>query len=157
MLLHEATGATASKSTNPTGEFQFDFLRIGRYTLTIQAPGFRKYEANGIELGGSQLVRQTFRLEVGSMSETVEVTAQSPMLNTVAPEQRESLSERHLEELPLSRRNVQNLLSLGTGVDTSDGGGVRLNGFGHSGVKIPWTVPTPPRIRRIPDLNVSEL
>jgi Outer membrane receptor proteins, mostly Fe transport len=58
------------------------------------------------------------------------------MVNTVAPEQRESMTELQLQQLPLSRRNVQNILVLGTGVDTSDGGGVRLNGLGRSGVKI---------------------
>ena len=73
---------------------------------------------------------------MGAVSETVEVNAQTPMVNAVAGEQRESVTERHLQELPLSRRNVQNILVLGTGVDTSDGGGVRLNGLGRSGVKI---------------------
>jgi hypothetical protein len=64
------------------------------------------------------------------------VSSQAPLVNTVAPDQRESLDRRQLEQLPLSRRSFQNILTLGTGIDTSDNGGVRLNGLGRSGLKI---------------------
>jgi hypothetical protein len=133
---HAATGATLSKLTDSTGEFQFDFLRVGSYTLIIQAQGFKRFESSGIELAASQLVRQNFTLEVGTVTDTVEVSGTATLVNTVAPDQRESLDRRQLEELPLSRRSFQNILGLGTGVDTSDNGGVRLNGLGRSGVKI---------------------
>ena len=136
VFLHESTGSTMTKTTDANGEFQFDFLRVGTYTLTIQAPGFKGFQSSGLELGASQRVRQTFTLEVGAVSERVEVTGQSTLLNTVAPEQRESLDRRQIEQLPLSRRSFQNILGLGTGIDTSDNGGVRLNGLGRSGVKI---------------------
>jgi hypothetical protein len=133
---HEATGADITKTTDSTGEFQFDFLRVGSYTLTIQAQGFKRFESTGIELNASQRVRQNFALEVGTVTDTVEVSGQSSLVNTVAPDQRESLDRRQLEQLPLSRRSFQNILSLGTGIDTSGNGGVRLNGLGRSGVKI---------------------
>lgn len=135
-FLHEETGGATTKTTDQSGEFQFDFLRVGSYTLTIQANGFKRYESKGIELAASQRARQTFVMEVGAVAETVEVTGKAPLLNTVAPDQRESLDRRQLEELPMSRRSFTNILSLGTGTDTSDGGGVRLNGLGRSGVKI---------------------
>jgi hypothetical protein len=135
-FIHEETGSVATKVSDPAGEFQFDFLRVGRYTLTIQAAGFKRYENKGIELAASQRVRQSFALEVGTVAETVEVSSQAPLVNTVAPEQRESLGRRQLEELPMSRRSFQNILSLGTGIDTADNGGVRMNGLGRSGLKI---------------------
>ena len=133
---HLDTGTVTTKTTDSAGEFQFEFLRVGGYTLAIQAAGFKRYERSGIELAASQRVRQTFVLEVGAVSDTVEVTGQAPLVNTVAPEQRESLDRRQLEELPMSRRSFQNILTLGTGIDTSDNGGVRMNGLGRSGVKI---------------------
>src|SRR5947208_1065503 len=71
---HEATGANVSKVTDSTGEFQFDFLRVGTYKLSIQAQGFKRFESSGIELGASQLVRQNFTLEVGTVTDTVEVS-----------------------------------------------------------------------------------
>src|SRR5687767_2101282 len=76
-FLHEETGSVATKVTDPAGEFQFDFLRVGRYTLTIQAPGFKRFESKGIELAASQRTRQSFTLEVGTVAETVEVSGQA--------------------------------------------------------------------------------
>src|SRR5262245_10105766 len=133
---HTETGAVTTKETDAAGEFQFDFLRVGVYTLSIQAQGFKRFESSGITLAASQRVRQSFVLEVGAVTETVQVTGQSMQVNTVAPDQRESLDRRQLEQLPMSRRSFQNILTLGTGVDTSDNGGGRLNGLGRSGLKI---------------------
>jgi hypothetical protein len=133
---HNATGASTTKETDTAGEFQFDFLRVGVYTVSIQAQGFKRFETSGITLTASQRIRQTFALEVGAITETVQVMGQTPLVNTVAPDQRESLDRRQLQELPMSRRSFQNILTLGTGIDTSDNGGVRLNGLGRSGLKI---------------------
>ncbi len=133
---HRATGGVATKNSDWTGEFQFDFLRVGTYTLTIQAPGFKRFESSGLELGAAQRVRQTFVLEVGSVTEIVEVTGQTPLVNTVSAEQRESLSSRQLLELPVARRSFHNLLTLGTGIDTAGNGGVRMNGIGRAGLKV---------------------
>src|SRR6476620_8639012 len=112
---HNGTGAVVSTVTDPAGEFQFDFLRVGVYTLSIQAQGFKRFEASGITLAASQRVRQSFLLGVGAVTETVQVTGQSLQINTVAPDQRESLDRRQLEQLPMSRRSFQNVLTLGTG------------------------------------------
>ena len=46
-LEHEGTGAVSTAETNATGNFAFDFLRVGNYTLTIEATGFKKYEGTG--------------------------------------------------------------------------------------------------------------
>lgn len=54
----------------------------------------------------------------------------------MAAEQRESIPTREITELPFSRRNFSNILSLGTGITKGDIGGVRMNGLGRSGVKI---------------------
>jgi len=74
-LTHVDTGASGVKTTNATGVFVFDFMRVGAYTLRIEAPGFKAYEGAGIELTAGQQVRQTFVLEVGAMSDTVTVAA----------------------------------------------------------------------------------
>ena len=61
---HQDTGSVTTKTTDSAGEFQFDFLRVGSYTLTIQASGFKRYEGSGIELAASQRIRQSFALDV---------------------------------------------------------------------------------------------
>src|SRR5262249_33439587 len=72
-LTHEGTSATATRITDAAGEFIFDFLRVGSYTLRIEARGFKKLENKGIDLASGQTVREKFALEVGSLAETVTV------------------------------------------------------------------------------------
>src|SRR5205814_10572452 len=47
-LHHQQTGATITKVSGDTGDFQFDFLRVGTYTITIEAKGFKRYQSSGI-------------------------------------------------------------------------------------------------------------
>jgi len=142
-FLHLQTGNSQKKSTSTTGEFAFDFLRIGAYSIHIEAPGFKAANATGVELAAGQLVRRTFTLEVGTVSESVNVESRTPIVNTVSAEQRESVTSKEIAEMPLARRNYTNLLAVGTGVTVSNAGsgpghgnrdgGVRLNGLGRSG------------------------
>ena len=83
-LLHAGTGITATKTTDETGNFVFDFLRVGSYTVTIEVAGFKTYRSSGIALTAGQQIRQTFRLDVGTVTETVEVEA-SALAGLVRP------------------------------------------------------------------------
>ena len=77
-------------------------------------------------------IRRAFTLELGAVNETVSVEGATPLVNTVSAEQSQSISRTEASELPLAKRNVANLLGLGTGV--SPGAGfVRLNGVGKTG------------------------
>jgi hypothetical protein len=135
-LVHQETGAETTKISTETGEFQFDFIRPGTYTISIELPGFKKYQATGIQLIAGQSLRQTYTLEVGQATETVQVEATAPLVNTVSAEQQQSFTMSTITELPLARRNFSGILSIGTGVATASGGsseGVRMNGVGRSG------------------------
>jgi len=135
-LRHEGTGATTTKATDGTGEFVFSFVPVGLYTLRIELGGFKTYESRDLELGAAQNVRRTFTLDLGRLEETLTVTGESPLVNTVAPEQRESYSRVQVTELPLGRRNFSNILRIGTGVTPAGEGGFRLNGIGRNGTKV---------------------
>jgi hypothetical protein len=135
-LTHQGTGATTTKTSDSVGEFQFDFLRVGVYTLRIEARGFKRFESSGIELAAAQNVRRSFVLELGALTETVNVEGAAPLVNAVSAEQRESFTTVKVAELPIARRNYSNLLSIGTGISTGGNGGVRMNGLGRSGLKI---------------------
>ncbi|MBO0799218.1 MAG: TonB-dependent receptor, partial [Blastocatellia bacterium] len=77
-------------------------------------------------------VRRNFTLELGAVDETVSVEGSPPLVNTVSAEQSQNVTRLEASELPLAKRNVGNLLGLGTGVSTGDGF-VRLNGVGKTG------------------------
>ena len=142
-FIHEGTAAVTKKPIDAAGEFTFDFLRVGSYTIRIEAPGFKTYAATETELTAGQTVRRTFEMSVGAVGETVTVESRAPLVNAVNAEQRESMTSTQVAGLPLARRNFTNLLSLGTGVTVSNSGGgpghgnrdggVRLNGLGRSG------------------------
>lgn len=131
VLSNDASGLTYEAETNAAGEFDYRVLPTGTYTLSIQAAGFKAYRATGIRLTAGANVRQAHTLEVGAITETVEVEGAPPLVATEASEQVESIDNQKVTELPLGRRNVTNLLGLSSGVDVG-GGSVRINGMGKS-------------------------
>ena len=135
-LTHQQTGAPVAKVTGETGDFQFDFLRVGTYTIQIEARGFKRFQSNGFELVAGQNVRQNYPLQVGDVSETVQVEGAAPLVNTVSAEQMQSYGSKTMVDLPLARRNFSSILGIGTGVTPAAGGsaqGFRLNGIGKNG------------------------
>src|SRR5262245_64134637 len=112
-LTNENTSASLETVSGELGEFVFNFVAVGRYTIKITLPGFKTSETRNMDLGAGQSVRKTFTLEVGVATDAVTVTEQAPLVSTVASEQRESFSQREITELPLARRNFSNVLSVG--------------------------------------------
>lgn len=134
---NELTGATASTQTDSAGEFTFTFLPIGRYTLAIEAKGFKAHRRAGLELAAGQSVRLPIALEVGVLSESVSVTAEAPLLETASSQQRQSLGTLQVRELPLARRDWTAFMVLGTGMIPSvspSSGGPSLNGLPSAGL-----------------------
>ena len=132
-LTHEGTGAVLTRTTGSLGEAVFDFLRVGDYTLRIEAKGFKRLESKGIELTAAQNIRQTFVMEVGAMTEMVSVEGTAPLINTVSSEQLNTYDMSKVMELPMFRRNYTGILAVNTGV-TMAAEGVRMNGVGKNGV-----------------------
>jgi hypothetical protein len=129
--------------TNETGEFVFDFVPVGTYTLKIVMPGFKSYESRAIPLGAAQNVRRTYVLEIGAVTDNVTVTGQAPLVNTISPEQRLSLETVEIQNLPMINRNITNILDIGSGLTTGTSNDVgfsgtrfRLNGLGGSAMSL---------------------
>src|ERR1043166_3913817 len=131
-LTNLGTGASETKLTGADGSFVFDFVRVGTYRLKIAASGFKSLETRDIELQAGANLRRTFTLDVGSVNETVSVQGTAPLVNAVSSEQSHEVTRVEAQELPLSKRNISNLLGLATGA-SSGGGFVRLNGVGRTG------------------------
>ncbi|MGH9338135.1 MAG: TonB-dependent receptor [Acidobacteriota bacterium] len=134
-LTNQGTGNVRSRVANDVGEFVFELLPVGTYTLHIEMPGFKIFVKSGIRLTAGQSIRETYVLEVGEVTETVTVEGGTTLISTASTEQRETLDSIKVRELPLSRRNVTAILALSTGVDVG-GGSVRINGMGKSGAVV---------------------
>ncbi len=135
---NQDTGLMRTTQSDPGGEFALPALPTGRYTLQIEASGFKTYTNQAIQLGAGQTLRQTYALEVGQISDKVTVTESSQIVETATAAQQESLGRQEANELPLSRRNLVNLVVLAPGtseasVGIAGGGNIRLNGVAEGG------------------------
>ena len=137
-LINEGTGTVLQQVTNERGEFLFDFVPIGNYTLKLELPGFKTVESRGNSFGAAQTLRRTYTLEVGGLTDDVTVTDEAAPVNTVSPEQRLALDTVQVTSLPMINRNVTTIIAAaGTGLSRNDltsntMGGTRykLNGLG---------------------------
>ena len=75
-------GSQRTVATGAQGEFEFLALQPGAYALTVEAPGFRKYERKNLQLLVNTPATVNVTMEVGSSAQTVEVSAQAETLNT---------------------------------------------------------------------------
>src|SRR6266852_4107306 len=102
--------------TNQAGEYEFLALPPGAYVLTVEMSNFRKFEQKNIQLLVNSPATVNAALEIGSTTETVEVSAQAVTLNTSDASLGIAFNENQVKQLPLEGRNVPDLLSLQAGV-----------------------------------------
>src|SRR5438128_3904464 len=124
------TGAIVTQQANRAGLYVFPNLLPGVFNVKVELDGFRGASRNNIELQIQQTVRLDFKLEVGSLSETVEAVGTAPLLNTTDATIGTVIDGRQVVELPLNGRNFIRLVVLSPNV-TSDYGGA--SGGGASG------------------------
>ena len=79
-----AANQSSEVTTDENGQYAADLLRIGSYSVTVEKPGFQKAVQPSVEVGVNQTARVDFTLQVGSATESMEVTAAAPFLQTEA-------------------------------------------------------------------------
>jgi hypothetical protein len=126
----EASTHFVTKATsNADGNYTIPFLAPGTYTLTITAPGFATEAKNGIVLAASVNAQVDIALKVGNVTEKVEVTADSEMLDTGTASLGTVLSGKEVGDLPNIGRNPFVLATLAPGVYTSNFMQAKASGF----------------------------
>src|SRR2546423_8902955 len=140
VVTHQGTNLVRETVSDERGEFALLALPPGSYAIKIELAGFKTYNSQGLTLGAGQTVRQTYALEVGNLTETVSVSETSPLVQTASTAQVQSIGTE-VREIPVSRRNLQNVVLLAPGVNSPDnsvGGGraFRVNGVGDGGSAI---------------------
>jgi hypothetical protein len=109
-------GLHREATTNSTGEYEFPALQPGTYVLSVQMTGFRKHEQRNLQLLVNLPATTNVVLELGTTSQTVEVSAQAETLNTTDASLGIAFDENQVKQIPLEGRNVPDLLSLQAGV-----------------------------------------
>ena len=114
------TGAMREARTNDTGEYRFDLVTPGTYTVTISAPGFRTEVTKGVVLAVGQTGTNNVTLQVGQQSEMVTVESVAPLMNVEKTDVSTAFTPSQVENLPLVGRDFANLAYLAPGVKISD-------------------------------------
>ncbi len=107
-------------------------MRIGTYTLKVEAKGFNRYEKTGIVMNVAATVQENAVLSIGSSTQTVTVEADALHLQTETNEVSNLISGEQITQLATNGRNMVSLTTLGTGVATNIGSfnGVTAQGSG---------------------------
>src|SRR3982751_1674236 len=111
-----ATNVASTTTTNGDGDYAIPFLNPGTYALSAELSGFKKLVRNNLEVRVGEKLGLDLTLEVGTMSETVSVTAESPMLVTTSGSTGQTISEKTIAMMPLSDGNPFALARLAPGI-----------------------------------------
>jgi hypothetical protein len=125
------TQQVRNASTDATGRYALPNLSIGNYQLEISAPGFKAYVQKGIELEVASNRTIPVALEIGAVTESVQVNANAAQVETKENSIAQVVDEQRLIDLPLNGRNPADLLKI-TGFSTS---AMTLNGGDLTGSK----------------------
>ena len=117
------TGVVRTLETNDAGDYVAPSLPPGPYKLVVESTGFKKIERGGIRLEVAKDLRLDVTMQPGSVSETVTVTEQIPLVETTNDTLGGTFANKSINDLPLNGRDFQNLVVLRPGVQRSSGGG----------------------------------
>src|SRR6202789_2842946 len=128
-LTSAATGAKQTYTTSGDGLYSFVNLNPGEYRLDVEKAGFKHVKRESIVVQVQQAVRIDVAMEVGAVSQTVEVTAETPLLTPTSTSLGQVIDQRETNEIPLNGRNVFALITLspaavagGSGSGSATGG-----------------------------------
>jgi hypothetical protein len=119
-----STGVTASTKSNGTGDYIFNLLPPGHYSVVIEAQSFKKVEYPDLALAAGDRVRENGAMQTGTVEETVEVSTAPPLLQTDSSSVTSVVTEQAVQDLPLNGRNFVNLVQIQPGVTAGQPGAI---------------------------------
>ena len=127
------TGLHRTSLTNENGLYEVAALPVGSYQITITKDGFKPTAVSGIDLQYGETRTIDARLEIGGITETVEVTAAAEAVNRTNAEVGGVIESAQIKEIPVSGRNWASLMLLAPGaIDYGDGAQRSIQFSGHS-------------------------
>ena len=115
-LTNTGTGERRQAQSGDGGEYQFLNLVPGKYKVEVEQSGFKKATSENIEVNVSGTARADVTMQIGDVTQNIEVTAAPPVLQTENANLSQVVNSRAVQELPVNGRNVLNLTALVPGV-----------------------------------------
>lgn len=110
-----ATGVRTAVKTNDSGFYSIPNLPVGSYTVTVEHAGFRRYVHEKVNLSTGEVLGLDVRLEVGAVSETLNVTAEAPLVESRTSDVTQLIESKSISDLGLGDRRTMNALALVSG------------------------------------------
>lgn len=105
LLVNQSTNGSRATLSNQQGEYAFTAIDPATYALVIEAPGFKKFEQKGVVVGTQQFLTVDATMEVGAVSESIQVNEDVPLIETANASQGQVLDHQQLTDLPNLGRN----------------------------------------------------
>ena len=115
-LTNVGTGEKRSMQTDAAGLYQFLNLVVGKYRLEVEKPGFKHFLREPLSVEVQNVLRIDAPMEVGAVTQTVEVTAATPLLQPETSSLGQVVEDRKVQDLPINGRNPLSLVALVPGV-----------------------------------------
>ncbi|MEK7409085.1 MAG: carboxypeptidase regulatory-like domain-containing protein [Acidobacteriota bacterium] len=128
------TGAGFVTETSQEGYYIAPSLLVGNYMVTAERPGFKTAVRRGITLQVDQTAQVNLVLEVGAVTESIDVTAAAPLVDTSTGTLGKVIENRRILDLPLNGRNALSLVLLTPSVKSN--AGPTNSGFGDRGIQL---------------------
>jgi Carboxypeptidase regulatory-like domain/TonB dependent receptor len=133
------TGINQTRTTNAQGFYSFQELPLGSYVVTVEQKGFKQYQQTNLVLDVNEARTVDATLQVGQVSEKIEVAADALHVETVSSQMGEVIEGKEMTAVPLVTRSYTDLLALQPGVVSSASGmtGAYAGSFISAGFAVP--------------------
>src|SRR5262245_49238493 len=101
ILRNETTGTAATSITSEEGIYNFPFVNPGRYAVTVEKPGFKRYQRGNLTLETGLVRSLDLALEIGDVSDSVNVTAEVPLLQFESSSVNQLIEQKNIGGMPL--------------------------------------------------------
>ncbi len=126
----EQKGTKVQTTSNETGNYSVTHLIPDNYTVSVEAQGFKKVEQKSVHVSADMGSRVDLQLQLGSASESVEVTGEAPQLKTDRADVAVTFNEKYVQDLPILNRNFTTFELLSPGTQ-------KLVGWSHAATENP--------------------
>ncbi len=138
-IVNDGTNAAVVTESNGEGYYTSPPLIVGTYQISAEKTGFKKEVRSGLTLQVDQHAEISLQLQVGSVGETVSVSAEAPLVNTENASTGQVIENKRVVELPLNGRNAFALVALAPNVHSNAGPG--QSGFADRGTSLAdWSI-----------------
>lgn len=133
-VTNTATNSGLETRTTSEGLYQAPNLAVGDYTVSVEKTGFRKVVRTGLQLQVDQRAQVDVRLDVGQVTESIEVKGEAPLVDTSSTSIGKVVDQKRVSELPLNGRNALALTLLTPSVKSNAGS--TSSGFADRGIQL---------------------